>query len=64
MHLISDEVDEDSGRLGSLGHGEMYFHTDKRYEENPHRASTLWAMGIPGSGGHTKLLGYVMPMTL
>lgn len=29
MNLISDEVDEDGRRLGSLGYGEMYFHTDK-----------------------------------
>lgn len=54
MHLITDRVDENGQRLGSLGHGEMYFHTDKCYEEKPHRASTLYAMEIPSSGGHTK----------
>jgi taurine dioxygenase len=54
MHLITDRVDEEGRRLGSLGHGEMYFHTDKCYEEKPHRASTLYAMEIPSSGGHTK----------
>jgi taurine dioxygenase len=54
MHLITDRVDEKGRRLGSLGHGEMYFHTDKCYEEKPHRASTLYAMEIPSEGGHTK----------
>jgi taurine dioxygenase len=54
MHLITDRVDGNGKRLGSLGHGEMYFHTDKCYEEKPHRASTLYAMEIPSSGGHTK----------
>ena len=54
MHLITDRVDENGNRLGSLGHGEMYFHTDKCYEEKPHRASTLYAMEIPSEGGHTK----------
>ncbi len=54
MHLITDRVDENGQRLGSLGHGEMYFHTDKCYEEKPDRASTLYAMEIPSSGGHTK----------
>ena len=54
MHLITDQVDEKGRRLGSLGHGEMCFHTDKCYEEKPHRASTLYAMEIPSEGGHTK----------
>ncbi|NKB22439.1 MAG: hypothetical protein GKS01_18285 [Alphaproteobacteria bacterium] len=54
MHLITDRVDENGRRLGSLGHGEMYFHTDKCYEEAPHRASTLYAIEIPSEGGHTK----------
>lgn len=54
MHLISNEIDENGRRLGSLGHCEMYFHTDKCYQENPHRASTLYTMEISSSGGHTK----------
>ena len=54
MHLITDGVDENGKRLGSLGHGEMYFHIEKCYEKNPHRASILYAIEIPISGGHTK----------
>ena len=54
MHLVTDRVDEEGRRLGSLGHGEMWFHTDKCYEERPHRASLLYAIEIPSSGGETK----------
>ena len=54
MHLITDRVDEQGRRLGSRGHGEMLYHTDKCYEAEPHRASTLYALEIPSSGGHTK----------
>lgn len=54
MHLVTDRVDEEGRRLGSLGHGEMWFHTDKCYEEKPHRASLLYAIEIPSSGGETR----------
>lgn len=54
MHLVTDRVDAAGRRLGSLGHGEMWFHTDKCYEEKPHRASLLYAIEIPTSGGETK----------
>ena len=39
MQLVTDRLDEQGRRLGSLGHGEMWFHTDKCYVERPHRAS-------------------------
>ncbi len=54
MQLITDRVDEKGLPLGSLGHGEMWFHTDKCYVEKPHRASFLYAVEIPNEGGHTK----------
>jgi taurine dioxygenase len=54
MHLVTDRVDDQGHRLGSLGHGEMWFHTDKCYEERPHRASLLYAIEIPSRGGETK----------
>src|SRR5690606_24627984 len=31
MQLVTDRVDEDGKPVGSLGHGEMWFHTDKCY---------------------------------
>jgi len=54
MHLITNRLDDQGRRLGSLGDGEMWFHTDKCYEEKPHRASLLYAMELPSSGGHTR----------
>jgi len=54
MQLITDRVDEQGQPLGSLGDGEMWFHTDKCYVEKPHRGSFLYAVEIPSEGGHTK----------
>jgi taurine dioxygenase len=54
MMMISDRVNEDGDPLGALGHGEMWFHTDKCYRERPHRVSFLYGIEIPSEGGHTK----------
>ena len=54
MMLVSDQVDADGKPLGTLGHGEMWFHTDKCYHRRPHRASFLYGIDIPSEGGHTK----------
>ena len=54
MQLITNRLDEQGRPLGSLGDGEMWFHTDKCYVEKPHRASFLYAVEIPAEGGHTK----------
>jgi taurine dioxygenase len=52
--LVSDKVDANGKPLGTLGHGEMWFHTDKCYHRRPHRASFLYGLEIPSEGGHTK----------
>ncbi len=54
MQLVTDRLDDQGRPLGSLGDGEMWFHTDKCYVEKPHRASFLYAVEIPSTGGHTK----------
>jgi taurine dioxygenase len=54
MMLITDNVDAGGKPLGSLGHGEMWFHTDKCYRKRPHRASFLYGIEIPSQGGHTR----------
>jgi taurine dioxygenase len=54
MQLITDRVDEDGKPIGSLGHGEMWFHTDKCYVERPHRGSFLYSVEIPSTGGNTR----------
>ena len=54
LMLVTDHVDTDGKAIGSLGHGEMTFHTDKCYVERPHRISFLYGIEIPSAGGHTK----------
>ena len=54
LMLVTDHVSEDGKPLGSLGHGEMTFHTDKCYRERPHHASFLYGIEIPDTGGNTK----------
>ena len=54
MQLVTNRLDDQGRPLGSLGDGEMWFHTDKCYVEKPHRASFLYAVEIPTEGGHTK----------
>jgi taurine dioxygenase len=54
MLLITDNVDAGGNPIGALGHGEMWFHTDKCYHRRPHRASFLYGIEIPSEGGHTK----------
>src|SRR5580698_3550211 len=36
MMMVTDQVDAKGKALGSLGHGEMWFHTDKCYHRRPH----------------------------
>jgi taurine dioxygenase len=54
MMMITDRLSKEGKPLGALGHGEMWFHTDKCYRERPHRASFLYGIEIPSEGGHTK----------
>jgi taurine dioxygenase len=52
--LITDRKDENGDALGALGHGDMWFHSDKCYRPKPHRVSFLYGIEIPSEGGHTK----------
>jgi len=54
MMMISDRIDANGKALGSLGHGEMWFHTDKCYHRRPHRATFLYGIEIPSEGGYTQ----------
>ena len=54
MMMVSDHVDANGKPLGTLGHGEMWSHTDKCYHRRPHRATFLYGIEIPSEGGHTK----------
>lgn len=50
--LIIGNVTVD-GQKGLLSNGEMQFHSDQCYYENPSWASTLYAIEIPSAGGNT-----------
>ena len=54
LMMVTDKKDEEGNPVGGLGHGEMWFHSDKCYHESPHRASFLYGIEIPNEGGHTK----------
>jgi taurine dioxygenase len=54
MMMITDHVDANGKPVGSLGHGEMWFHTDKCYHRRPHRATFLYGIEIPKDGGDTR----------
>jgi len=54
MMMITDHVDANGKPVGSLGHGEMWFHTDKCYHRRPHRATFLYGIEIPSEGGNTR----------
>jgi taurine dioxygenase len=54
MLLVTDNVDARGKPMGALGHGEMWFHSDKCYHRRPHRASFLYGIEIPSDGGRTR----------
>ena len=54
LMMVTDKKDDQGKPVGGLGHGEMWFHSDKCYHERPHRASFLYGIEIPTAGGHTK----------
>ena len=43
--------------IGSLGAGEATWHTDMSYLEDPPKASMLYALEVPPSGGNTYFCG-------
>ncbi len=59
MMIISNETGPEGEALGALGQGEMWFHTDKCYVEQPHRFSFLYGLVIPSVGGHTKFTSLI-----
>ncbi len=44
---------EDGKPIGAFGDGEMWFHHDTSYYENPHKATLLYSMELPSEGGNT-----------
>jgi taurine dioxygenase len=53
LYVVSNVVGPDGEPIGSLGAGEAVWHTDMSYLEQPPKASMLYALEIPPSGGTT-----------
>ncbi len=51
--MFVSNIVEDGEAIGTLPDGEMMFHTDTGYAQNPHKATTLYAIEIPNTGGNT-----------
>ncbi len=52
--MFISNVVEDGKPVGSLPDGEMWFHHDGCYKEHPQRASFLYAIELPSTGGNTR----------
>jgi len=68
IYVVSNVI-ENGEPIGSLGAGEAVWHTDMSYISDPPKASMLYALEVPPSGGDTGFLtmyaGYeALPSTL
>lgn len=52
IYVVSNVV-ENGSPIGSLGAGEATWHTDMSYLQDPPKASILYALEVPSSGGNT-----------
>ncbi len=51
--MYVSNIKKDGKHIGVLPDGEMHFHSDGSHRENPYRATTLYAIKVPSSGGQT-----------
>ncbi|MDA0653432.1 MAG: TauD/TfdA family dioxygenase [Proteobacteria bacterium] len=52
--FVTNIIDEKTGEpIGAFGDGEMWFHHDTSYYEKPHKATLLYSITLPNSGGNT-----------
>jgi taurine dioxygenase len=52
IYIVSNVV-ENGVAIGSLGAGDLVWHTDMSYQEDPPKASILYAIEVPPAGGNT-----------
>lgn len=50
---VSNILDESGKPIGALGDGEMWFHHDNSFTPDPDKATFLYAVELPSTGGHT-----------
>lgn len=55
LYIVSNVV-ENGQPIGSLGNGEAVWHTDMSYTEQPPKASALYALEVPPTGGNTSFV--------
>lgn len=58
--LIGNIRDDAGAYAGSLPDGELWFHHDMSYVPEPHKATILYAIDIPATGGNTKYANQYM----
>lgn len=52
--FVTNIIDEKTGEsIGAFGDGEMWFHHDTSYYEEPHKATLLYSITLPSTGGNT-----------
>jgi taurine dioxygenase len=51
--MLISNIREDGKVIGALPDGEMHFHSDQTYIENPATGTMLYALEIPSKGGNT-----------
>lgn len=52
--MLVTNIREDGKPIGMIHDGEMWFHADMCYAEVPHKATLLYAVELPKSGGNTR----------
>ncbi len=58
--LVGNIRDDDGKYIGSLPDGELWFHHDMSYVPEPHKATILYAIDIPATGGNTMFANQYM----
>jgi taurine dioxygenase len=53
--LVTNIPEEAGSKEGSYGDGEMWFHADSCYYEVPNRATFLYSVELPSTGGNTRM---------
>ena len=53
IQKVSNIVDKNGNPIGALGDGEMWFHHDNSFTEAPDKATWLYAVELPYTGGNT-----------
>jgi taurine dioxygenase len=51
--MLVSNIREDGKLIGALPDGEMFFHSDQCYVERPCKATFLYAIEVPSTGGNT-----------